>query len=497
MQQQKTQPNLIYSLLFSLALALIVEHQVFSDPMAINDDVRNQIYWMAKFINPNYFANDYIASYLTQPSLISPVFSVIYRLGSYFADPKQISQLLPFPIILVTTYFLFKFSELHRDSRYAFWVCFCFNLYIWAMKFIAGGLPRSSFYLLFFMFLYLLSSRKSGWLLACLILQALTYPTACFMSMLILLAYSIRHKLNRLQTIVSIAAGCIALYSRYLLNRDHSFGALINFQDILKLPECFLDGRRCVIMLPYSFTQIFKTSPQLLEFLGLQLPLIVGVIIFITITMYLFNSYLQSKDLKQAELLWISVYVSIALFIFAHFVLLYMYLPHRYIAYTLPLVPIFLLGTWFYYIEPRRGVKILSCIVLITILVIGSRINDDLIQPSKLERQTLAYLSSTSIDSLVVAPPRFASNIPAYSYRSVLVSSEVDIPFHKIYYTKILERIADQNSAYRNPTKLKSFINKYGVDYIVLDRRETSNIPTTHCITYSNKRFKVLDAKCL
>jgi len=485
----KLRNNLSYSLIFSLVLALITERQIFSDPTAINNDVRNQIYWMAKFINPNYFNADYIASYFCQPSMISPVFSLIYQIGSLIADPKQVSQFLPFPIILITTYYLFKFTALHKDSRYAFWICACFNLYSWTMKFTAGGLPRSSFYLLLFMFLYYYSARKPLLALGSTVLAALCYPTTCFTMMIVLAVDKLYRKNFDKLSLATTAAGSLTLAYRYLWHRNHGYGNLITLSDILKLPECFLDGRRCIIMLPYSYTKNLELS---------QLAIILGTIITVIIIIAAVNHYLKTQNIKQPELLWTSAYVSIALFITAHFVLLYMYLPHRYIAYTLPLVPVFLIASSFYYLEQKQQKLALYTAVSITLIIMASQTDSDLRGLSQAEQGVLKYLSQTPIQSMIAAPLDFASNIPTYSYRSVLASNETDIPFHQGYHATMQARIKDLKQTYQNPEKLKTFIQKYQIDYIVLDQREAHNISSLKsCIEYNNSRFKVLNARCL
>ena len=47
---------LLLSLLLSLAIALFVEQRVFWGVMAINDDVRNQAYWMTRITDPTLFS---------------------------------------------------------------------------------------------------------------------------------------------------------------------------------------------------------------------------------------------------------------------------------------------------------------------------------------------------------------------------------------------------------------------------------------------------------
>jgi hypothetical protein len=173
-----------------------------------------------------------------------------------------------------------------------------------------------------------------------------------------------------------------------------------------------------------------------------------------------------------------------------------MYLPHRYIAYTLPLIPIFLIGTWLYQAEElyKNKPRVIKLLTLMTILLMASQVDDDLIHVRKQERQILQYLSTTAIDSLIVAPPRFASNIPAFAYRSVLASSETDIPFHKAYYQEITTRLRAQEKIYSssNINEIKQIAKQYGIDYIVIDKQQAYKAVSQLPEVFRTKSFTIV-----
>lgn len=502
MQKSKT---LVYSLLISLAIALVVEHRIFYDITAINDDVRNQIYWMARFIDPGYFSNDYIASYFTQSSMISPLIGLLYQFLSHFADPKFATQFLVFPIILLTTFFLYKAAETHAGPKYAFWVCFVFNLYIWTMKYTAGSLPRSYFYLLFFLFLWLLAAKRWNWLIACFVLQALIYPTAFFVSIvtLILEIFQTKKTLGsfdkaQIQTsIIGSLAAFVVFYFRYLRHHASQFGSMQSLTEALKMPEFYIDGRACVFVVP------FKLSTQLLH----GVP---GMIIYLSVIVALYwiiKRFVISKlsMISTPNYLWTSVSASLFLFVLAHFVLFYLYLPHRYITYVLPLIPIFLLGAVLYKLDMKFTHKpiVIWSIAILCLALIYPRWNDDLIEIPQNEQKLYQFLKTTPRNALVVAPLKLASNIPAFSYRSVLVSHEVNIPFHKDYYKEIQARIKALDLIYssRNNIELTNIIHKYNIRYIIIDLKQNPNAALREMfanqIVYSTKRFIILDLSSL
>ncbi len=504
---QKSKTLLLYSILISLAIAAVVENRVFYDLTAINDDVRNQIYWMARFIDPSYFSNDYIASYFTQSSMISPLLSWIYQFFSQWVNPKVVTQFLPFPIIALTTFCLFKATERHAGPKYAFWVSYIFNLYIWAMKFTAGGLSRSFFYLLFFLFLWILIAKRWNWLILCFALQALIYPTAFFISLITLIIEIIWTKIEEAKfdstqikaTLISLGLGLPILYLRYVAHHGpNPFGHMTMLTDALKMPEFYLDGRVPIFIVPFNLSQeaFLKSLPYIL----------IGLLIF-GLAYYSLKKLINKRPslVTMPRYIWSSSIASLILLTLGYMVLFYLYLPHRYIAYVLPLIPIFLAGTILYDIQvalPKRPLAI-WLIAVLALLIAATRWNDDLIEVPKNEQQLYQFLKTIPNNALVAAPLRLASNIPAFSYRSVLISSETNIPFHLDYYKEVTSRTNAIHRIYNsnNTTEITNNINQYHIDYIVLDLKENGdsivkNIPTNH-IVFSNKRFIVMKSSNL
>jgi hypothetical protein len=488
---------LIRTLIISLILALVVEHRIFTDSMAINDDARNQIYWMAKLINPNYFAGDYLANYFSQPSMISPVFKLLYQFGTYFADPKLISQFLPFPILLLTIFCLYKLAELHAGLRFAFWLCFVFNLYLWAMKFIVGGLPRSCFYLLFFLFLWMLAKKNWLGLNITAALQALIYPTAFFLSWVALIVELIlnrskpqaeKYKAVLSTFIISFSILCI----RYLYHRDHSFGSLYSLHEAVAMPDFYYDHRHAVFLFPSSFMQLTAKPYLLCDWTLAVLPGILLAVVATVLAYLLISKVILAKApaLKLPRYLWSSTIASIFLFVIAHIFLFYLYLPHRFLAYVFPLIPVLLIATWFYKFEQLHSWKV-YILAFAALALIAPRLNDDLISVSAQKRELYKFLSGTPIDSLIVAPMEIASDIPAFAYRSVLISSETDLFYHKLYHQEVLKRLELQNKIYaaKSIVELKNLASKYGIDYIVLNLSETTALTKP---VFSTKKLAVI-----
>jgi len=527
----KSTTTKLLATLISLGLAVFVEHRVFIDSYAINDDVRNQIYGMAKYLDPSYFANDYIAAYFTQSSMISPIVGFIYKSFSFFADPKLLTQYLPFILIMATTYFLFKASEIHAGPRYAFWISFTFNLYIWTMKYMAGGLARAFFYLLFFMFFYFLAKKAWKSLVVCFALQALIYPTACFLSLITLVVEKIRTSLRGkaeaiqknsqdakldchappgLAMTASFLVSAIILYIRYIYFKVPGFGPMTTFDQAITMPEFYLDGRACVFVVPFSFYQdgislelIANGFIKFWDCSYILILIIAALVLFYFISRKFFN--VSKTTITSPNYLWSSAIASLSLFIIAYLNLFYLYLPHRYIAYTLPLVPIYLIGSLLFKLESdcSKRPAITWVVAIVMVLTIAPLWREDLIHLTKGERKLHHFLETTPKQSMIAAPLKLASNIPAFAYRSVIASSETNIPFHQTYHKEVKTRVDNLAQLYATTdiNYIRDFVQKYSIDYIVVDTfleslAETSplrGIPESSQ-AYANKRYKVFNA---
>jgi len=506
---------LFTSLIISFILACIVEHRIFTDYTAISDDVRNQIYWMARLIDPSLYPSDFIASYFTQPPLISPVVKFIYQFVSCWIDPMKFSQILPFILVIISTFFLFQATSFTRGIRYAFWVSFAFNLYIWTISGLPGGLPRGFFYPLFFYFLWIYESKNWKWLPFCFILQSLIYPVAFILSFsflifdLLINKRNSKNNLRSFQVCLAFFSGIAVLALRYIGSFSHAFGELVTLKDVIKMPEFYADGRVNIIPIPhyllkgktikYFITDIFPSAESFIAIIGFSL--------LVLVILYIIYKEKKLNHIKSIlfipKYIWILSIVSILLYFVSLTFLFYLYMPQRYIQYSLWLVLVFLGGNVLYqldcFFKNKRSISVIMAIL--ALLVASVRWDDDLILIKEEEKKVYSFLLGTPKDSLIAAPIKLADNIPAFSKRSVLASYEANIPFHKGYYKELKERILDLDQAYfsKDLRSIKSFIREYGIDYIVIDDKNfkkrgdaiLDDIPDS-CIEFKSGRYSVI-----
>ncbi len=341
--------SLLVSLLYSLPALL----EAFASPYVIQDDARQHVFWMRRFLDPQLFPNDLIADYFQ--SVAPWGYSSFYHLFALFGfDPVTLSKLLPTVLGLVTTVFCFRVGmQLMPLPLAGFVTATLLNQNLWMRDDLSSATPGAFFYPIFLAFLDALLRRR---LVACVItiaLQGLFYPQAVFLSAGILLLRLInwefgwrRPKWNRTHLGLS-AAGlgmAVIVIGLYAL-KSSAFGPVIGAEQARTLPafgptgwstfftnswvEFWLCGKRSG-MIPTEWCELGKDQqerPQfwlsLLRFpslwLGLGLPLLLR------------SRLTRTIDRKiNVEIIWQGILVSIALFFLAHLLIFRLHLPNRY-----------------------------------------------------------------------------------------------------------------------------------------------------------------------
>lgn len=486
--------SLALALVISTGLACFVENRAFFDPFAINDDVRNQAYWLLRILDPALFPHDLAALYFSQPSLISPVLYGLYAITSHWIDPLRLSQFLPILLTVLASFFLFQASTSFLNRRYAFWVTFVFNVYLWTISNMAGGLPRAFFFPLLFLFLWMGSTRRWGWLIPVLFLQALIYPPVLFLSLGILVwnAWRYRRQLVTNPTILKILSiaviGSLAILAQRYLGElhPHAFGPLVNTEQAEDMAEFYQGGRIEVFRFHPTAMPEGHFLEEVLDLLirmptWLQiLPLMILLLSWVVCDRWL-KRYLGKPPFPT--IMWDLIGVSLCLYFIAALSLFILYVPARYIEYTLSFSLVVFIGGFTYLLEnklwhylPQRNLRIAtsSVLVLLGILFTSQAWKPNLIKVYSDQLLLYRYLSHVPKDANIAAPYTIASNIPAFSRRSVLVSREAAIPFHITYYQEMKRRLQDWLSVYysTDPAVVPTFIAKYRLTYIIINLRD-------------------------
>ncbi len=535
--------HLMTALVFSLGLALFVEHRIFLDPFALNDDIRNQIYWLARIVNPHLFPADYIANYFTQPLLIAPALLALYSSLAPWLAPLTLSQYLPLALVVIATFFLFKFCKAARNAEYASWVCYCFNISVWLVKNLSGGLPRAFIYPLLFALLWALQTRRWFLVTITLWLSALIYPPVLMLGLGILIVEIIRARgqksdvIPRAQCLAVSFLGIIGIIGTRLgwSTAPTLYGPLTTDRIAQHMRDFYWGGRVVLYTMPYATEPGFPLNwvMPILQRLP-HLYILIPVLVFGVLRLIYLRWFKRAiGPVKLPPLLGSCIIASLCMYILAWLFLFYLYVPERYLEYTLLILPGFMLPDLLLNARARlarHSRRITLGFLLFSITISSFFWRADLMHIPNREKQLYAHLKGLPAHSMMAAPPGLANNIPLFASQSVMLNNETYIPFHQAYFREMKSRLHDWLLAYyatdRQP--VARLIQKYHLSYLVLqtadfkpgmldkvEKKSYYAFPTpffkalkqedssayyllrlpTSCITYQTRIFRVIDTK--
>lgn len=482
-------------LLFSVYFAGLALQQGFGGPYVVQDDARQHVFWMQRFIDPELLKNDLTADYFQS---VAPLgYTAVYRLAALAGvNPFLLHKLLPMALGLLTTVYCFGAAiELLKVPAAAFLSTLMLNQSLWMRDALVSGTPRAFSHALLLAFIYYLARDKR---LACLItiaLLGLFYPSfmliataALGLGLLGMRGGRLRLSASRKEYLFCAAGVATALVVALLYQiKSSQFAPVVTASEARVSPE-FLPGGRMAVFhdrplefwLTGNHTGMVSSSllspPTLL--LGLLLPIL----------FYYRKRFPVVQNMTRSlAILSRITFASVALFFCAHMLLFKLYLPPRYTIHSFRIVLSLssaivliafadaILGR----AERRESFgRKLSAIgtltVLMAVIVLLPALSDEFPKTRYItgaQPELYEFFSRQPKDSLIASLGTEADNLPSFAARSVLVSRESAIPFHKGYYDQISRRASDLARAQYTPDlgELKGFIQEYGVDFFLLD----------------------------
>ncbi|PPS45889.1 hypothetical protein [Chroococcidiopsis sp. TS-821] len=549
---------LTLSITLALLFSLLALNEAFSSNYVVQDDARQHVVWMRRFLDSS-FPNDFIADYYL--SVAPPGYTAFYRAFAIAGiDPVVVSKIVPVVLGLISTVYGFGVSmQILPVPTAGFMTTLILNQNLWLKDDLATGTARAFAYPLFLAFLYYLLRRSLLPCLATVLLIGLFYPSFILIVAGILfvriLSWDGKLSLSRRKNYLFCAIGlglAVLVMLPYVLTPSE-FGQTYTLAQAQAMPEFSADGRtsffipnRREFWLFAGRSGFFPSEWRGLPYNYFPLLLCVGLLLPL---MWRYNvRFPLVKQITSAVIILPQIaLVSVSLFLAAHLLLFKLYLPSRYtqpslrmltaiaagIALTVLLDAAFrvklraqqsilgksivavslaaLLGVLlaFYTTFSVRqiaavaaGVFLLllidaiwlarsnttskqsfATIFLAAILAIGLisypalLLSKDFNFPATGYQvgkfpELYAFFAQQPKDITIASLEREASNLPAFSHRSVLVAREFAIPYHTGYYNELRQRLLDLIDAQYSPDReqLSSFIQKYSVDFFVVDR---------------------------
>ena len=456
----------------------------------VQDDARQHVFWMWRFIDPTLFPNDLIADYF---QAVAPAgYKLLYWIFARFGvDPLVLSKLLPAAIGLLTGYLAFRlFTELMPSARGAFFASVFLGQLVWLKDDVISATPRAFVCPLFLAFmLFLVRSR----MLLCLLmvaLQALVYPQAGFVALGVLGLHLFKWEERRLRFtrdrrdyMLFFAALCVfAAAILPFAAATARFGPVITREQARTLPELQPHGRSQFFVRGLSY---WIDGPRSGLLPNGNPPHILALALAAPACLFFARKKFRSPVLLHAALAATIMWAAAHLFLFK------LHLPGRYSQWLWQILFAFgagatvaalwgMVDNWRKRLLHKDSPGVAHAVGIAPILVAAALIIfphlkqkfPDNSYVSAQPRQLYDLSRSQPKATLIATLRNAGSLIPVFAQRSVLVSAEHAIPYHKGYYDIIRRRGQDFLRAYftGNRGELRDFIEKYHVDLIIVSR---------------------------
>jgi hypothetical protein len=489
---------LALSLAFSIYLASLALQQAFGSDYVLQDDARHHVFWTARFADAELFSNDLIADYFQ--SVAPQGYRAMYKAAASLGlDPYTFSKLLPMALGLITTFFCFAVSmQFLAVPGAAFAASLVLNESLWLRNGLVSATPRAFISPIFLAFLFFLSRNSAAGTIVTVALMGLFFPSIMFIALGVVMLRLVRFERWRLRLArerrdyifcaVALAVAAIVI-APYTISSS-GFGPVVTASEARQMAEFLPRGRMAVFregFLEYWFTGshtgMFSSSvfSPLIMYAGLLLPVL----------MTLPKQFpLVKKISAQIALLPKVVIVSLAMFFAANLLLFRLYLPSRFtvnsfrivLALAAGVAAITVLDAIFRFADrlrvprfARSAIAAGATVCLAAALVLPQAVTGVWVDTRYKTGQAprlYEFLAGQPKDILVASLSDEADNLNMFSRRSILVAKETALPFHKGYYSQIRQRAIDLiNAQYSADTiTLQNFIQKYGVDYLLVDR---------------------------
>jgi hypothetical protein len=493
---------LLFSLIAALTVYVMGHWSAIVDPYVINDDVRQQLYWMQKWSDEEIFKDDILTDYARY--YVPWGVKAIYRLGSLFMNPVQFSKVVTGVLFIITAGFIFGLGQQFKNDLTGV-VAVCFYFYFTGfLRKISGGLSQSFGFPLLTAYLFFLA-RGNLFVSALVIMVASVLNPYIFLLCLVthLLYIAVqygpellwkRHAVSRedssgmrpvhaqspgrlllMHIPVLIGIGMMAL--RYFFLKPEGIGDLVTWSQMLNHIEYTAAGRYPILPVRPILYEIGMPWFHLFPFAewGLTAGWIgVATICLLGVFGWIRNG--STIDMAGFRVFGYLFPASIFMWGLSYVLILKLFLPERYVEFSLTLFFCLLSAVSVLAAVEGLGLRRIVFPWLIVCAVIGGGFRSYQIGVYDYSDQKDLYkfLKSTPKSSLIAGNPEVIDTVPTFACRKAFVTYELSHTWIDTYWSIIKKRTFDFFKAYyaEDPEEVREFARYYGIDYIVVRPRD-------------------------
>ncbi len=494
-------------MLWVIVLSLIVaqvyySERVFEDHI-FNDDFRQNFFWVKALVEPEYFKNDYIAHY--QRDFSSVGMELLYwpqlKLG---LSPNEASKILSgvfYGGFLLAIFFLGRFLDRGRAGFMTplILIFVLLNNYYF-VRFIMGGIARSTAFPLQVMLAVFLLRRKFWWALATTAACAFFHPQTFLVGLGAISIWIAWDVLRRIRTrrawpliakravalllVAGLLGGWLSYRSKHTVSK---YGRPINAAEMATAPEYNVGGRwfrEKPIAFPLELLrEVAEVHPYDDED-GFSFDFSYGTGAFEYITFFALIVWAASR--RRATMLRMApffILIASALIFYgiAAALLAKFYFPNRFIRPIVPIAPliavVFVTNAAIRNLLARQNVAIALAWIVFTggMMSIPWRSENVTMYNVSVKqlKDVSKFLKDQPYEVVIAAYPKGdGDNLPLTSNRAVYIGREVSHPLYLGYMKVTSERHYKLFAAFF-PASLEDIttLRADGVDYILMQKQ--------------------------
>jgi hypothetical protein len=469
------------------ALIIFYAHfRAFISPYVINDDVRQQIFWMQQWRDPALYPSDWIVDYARH--YVPWGIQWIYWPAAHIMNPVYFSKVLTAFIFIWLSVSFFSMGKM-LGGRQLGWIAVGVS---WITPFyldnFSGGLSRSFAAPLMMMFL-LGWLRKDAWTVGiALFLQAVLIPyifglcafAAClaWLARRLLIADEPPFPSRIVHFVILAAASALVLLMYRSLNHA-GLGPLVTYKEMLGRPEFTEAGRYQMIPVP---SLLFEALGVPVGYMGLFLEYgdLVGAISLVAIIAVCVAGVIRREWKPLGTHLQPFIFLgigSIILYYLARLVLLKLFVPSRYVETSANICFCMVVALCLQGLLKNRRLGKSACVAAILIVATLSAVRlhgVGIFDYSAYKPLYDAVLKDVPKDAVVAGSPDLMDNVITFGRRRVFASGELAHPWCKGYWKRLEPRLEELFKAYyaEEPDSVIRFSRQHKVDFIVVDDRD-------------------------
>jgi len=467
----------------SLTVYALAHRLGLTSAFVVNDDVRQQLFWMARWLDPSLYPPDLLSDYAAAYVPLGVKALYFMAAKGFGLDPLFFSKLVTGALFTILALALFGLGAALEGLTLGWFAAAMVWLMPFFLKNISGGLSRAfagPLLALFALAWVRRSGRGMAWVL---LLQAVTIPyiailcagCACLDAVMARLTDrpAAPFPARPIHGLALFAAAALVVAMNYALGAK-GFGPLAGRAALAAGPEFTAAGRLELYPLPNPFFDLVYWP---FESIGLFLEwgLFPGIVSLAVLAPILWRGARRAPWRELAPKirpLAMLLAGSLMLYALARAIALALFVPDRYISYTINLLYALALAVCLRHaLSGLLSRRLVGAGLIVLAAGLGAwRLTDVGLYDYRADAPLYAAAAALPKDAVLAGNPKDMDNVLTFGQRNVAASFELAHPWSVGYWNRMLPRLAHQAEAYyaKDPEVVREFAKAYGVGWMVV-----------------------------